>query len=281
MATSIPKRVVIAPTIVSTECTTGTKEVNDAVQRGVPGVRLDKKSGRIPAARLESVLVVWAAILIYLFTVFRRLPPDMRGQDFGIYFAAAQSLRLGRNPYTESFKDLAHSLGLHLGGVDTADHTPTFLLCFEPLTKLSLPSAYLIWIGLTIACFAGGLYLLLGPRSGLPTTTALILAAFAILYPPVAAHFETAQCQILVMFILVLMMRLMESGHEAGAGLLLALAGLLRAYPLLLVVYLLIKRRWRAVAFTLAGVAVGGIFTVLMLGPVRTFSFLTDVAYDT
>lgn len=276
-AASIPERVVMAPIIVSTGCMTAAKAVNDAVQPGVQGVCLNNKSGRIPAARLGSVLIVWAVTLIYLFTLLPVLREDMRRQDFGIYFAAARSLRLGRNPYTESFKDLEHSLGLHLGGIYTADHTPTFLLCFEPLTKLSLPSAYLIWIGLTVACFAGGLYLLLGPHSGLPATTALILAAFAILYPPVTSHFEFAQSQILVMFILVLMMRLMESGYEAGAGVLLSLAGLLRAYPLLLVVYLLIKRRWRAVAFTVGGVVVGGAFTALMLGPARTFSFLAAV----
>ncbi len=201
----------------------------------------------------------------------------MRRQDFSVYYSSAMSLRLGHDPYTESFKDIADRLGVQLNGQEMVLETPTFLLCFEPLTRLSVPRSYWLWIGLNVACLAITLWLLLGVRSALSKSTALILAAIALLYPPITTHFGFAQSQIVVMFLLVSMMRLLERRYDASAGLLLSLAALLRAYPLFLVGYLLVNRRVRAAAFTFLGLTIGGILTIIAVGPARVFSFLVAV----
>ncbi len=53
---------------------------------------------------------------------------------------------------------------------------------------------------------------------------ALVLAPLMLLYPALADHFAYAQCQLLLLLIFVLMIRLINRGCDIGAGLLLALA---------------------------------------------------------
>lgn len=231
---------------------------------------------------LVVAMMLWAVALMYVIGFGKSLPPQMREWDFSIYYSSATALRLGLNPYQTSFAGLAARLGLHTGGINLAADTPTFLLCFEPLTRLSVSHAFWIWTGLSVVAFAGSLFLLVGPRSGFSSpATAWLLAGFAVLYQPVTNHFIVSQSQILVLFLLTLMMRCTELGYQGTAGLVLAIAGLLRAYPLLLVVYLALKRRWRTLAFTAAGLAVGGFLTMLIVGPTRALSFLGAIGFGT
>ena len=68
---------------------------------------------------------------------------------------------------------------------------------------------------------------------------ALALAAVTILFPPVLDHLVFGQNKMLVLLMFVLMLRWMERGRDGAAGLMLAFATLLRAFPLLLVGYLI------------------------------------------
>jgi hypothetical protein len=73
----------------------------------------------------------------------------------------------------------------------------------------------------------------------------------------------------------------MERGRDAAAGLILAFATLLRAFPLLLVGYLVLMKQWRAVAYTMVGLAVGGLVTVVLVGVGSTLSFVLAPGYLT
>jgi len=66
----------------------------------------------------------------------------------------------------------------------------------------------------------------------------------------------------------------MERDRDGTAGLLIAAAALLRAYPLLLVGYFVCRRKWRAVIFATAGIAAGGFATIALLGLPQTLSFI-------
>ena len=57
------------------------------------------------------------------------------------------------------------------------------------------------------------------------------------------------------------------------------LAGLLRAYPFLLLGYFALRRNWRALKFAIAGAFVGALFPVLILGFARCFSFVHGPAW--
>src|SRR5215467_1550845 len=90
------------------------------------------------------VLILFAVLNVW--SVCRRLPGRVNRQDFSIYYASAATWRQGRNPYTTDFR----LDGLETGDIRTATHTPTFLICIEPLARLSESRAFYLWIGINV-----------------------------------------------------------------------------------------------------------------------------------
>jgi hypothetical protein len=182
-------------------------------------------------------------------------------------------LHEGRNPYTTDFGPIARKLGLNIGTVWHATDPPTFLLCIKPFASLTVRTAFYVWTGLNALLLVSALMLLVGMSPDLDLSSKLAIAALSLFYVPVAEHFYFGQSKIPVLFLLVLMVRLMENKRDRSAGLCLALAGLLRIFPLLLLGYLLIQRRWQVLAWTLLGLVAGGLITIWLMGVSETLSF--------
>lgn len=230
--------------------------------------------GLARAATQPAVLAaIWLAVILHLVAVAAKLPAGFQRPDFSHYYASARAAREGLNPYTLDLKRYAAQFGLDVGRTIRATQTPSFILCFEPLTLLPPRAAYAVWSGANVLFLAVALVLLIGRAPGLDSRVQWALAAFALLYPPLEVHFQYAQSQILVLMLLVLMMRALEHGKQARAGLVLALAGLLRGFPLLMAGYLAVGRRWRALGYTAGGLAAGGLITAFAFGPARIVSF--------
>jgi Glycosyltransferase family 87 len=70
----------------------------------------------------------------------------------------------------------------------------------------------------------------------------------------------------------------MERGRDAAAGMMLAAATLLRLFPLLLVFYLVLRRRWRVLAWTIAGITIGILITVAIAGVATSRSFFPSIS---
>jgi Glycosyltransferase family 87 len=225
--------------------------------------------------RPSMVVVLWLAVLFHALMTLWALPARANRFDFSIYYASGLALHKNLNPYAIDLSRVGGGLGLEIAPINHATDPPTFLLCFEPLTLLPLRTAYWTWTALNLLAFVAALFLLLGRTSGLDTRMAWALAALAFLYPPVGDHFFWGQNKILVLLMLVLMMRWMEGGHDAAAGLILALAGLWRGFPLLLMGYLLLRGRWRALGYTIVGLVAGGIATVALIGMSNSLSFFS------
>ena len=153
---------------------------------------------------------------------------------------------------------------------------PTFLAMFDP-DDLGPKKAYWTWQALNALALAVSLWMLLGRGSGLRPDVSIALAALAVMYPAVVNHFYYGQNKVQILLLLVLTMRLLESRRDAAAGLALALAGLMRIFPLLLLGYLLIERRWRAVVFAGFGVIAGLLATGLAVGFSVELSFVNAI----
>jgi alpha-1,2-mannosyltransferase len=166
-------------------------------------------------------------------------------------------------------------LGLEIWPLIHSSATPFFLLCFEPLAHMAPRTAYWIWFGLNVAALVAALVLMLGRRDfGSDRRMAWVIAAFALMYPPLADHFAYAQAQIVILLMLVLMMRCLETRRFGVAGLILAMAAALRAFPFLFVIYFAVVRRWRALIWALLGLVIIGIVTVFMTGPAIVEGFV-------
>lgn len=146
---------------------------------------------------------------------------------------------------------------------------------------MSINLAFWIWTGFNVFVLGCALFILVRSEwSGLNSSAIWMTIPLAILYAPVAIHFEYAQTLIVVLALLVCVMRAMECSMDRTAGILLAIAGLLRAFPLLLLVYLAITRRWRVLRWALVGLTIGGALTVALAGR-AAFDFFEGIGWVT
>ncbi|HEY6420966.1 MAG TPA: glycosyltransferase family 87 protein [Candidatus Binataceae bacterium] len=212
------------------------------------------------------VATLWLAVVLHAGAVYRTLRPNGPLCDFCAYYGSALAFRRGVNPYAADIGTIEREFGMSNDIPPHATDPPAFILAFEPFTLLSPHVGYWVWAGLNLVTLLWALVVLLGKRSGLSTTAALGLAALALLYGPVAWHFYFAQSKFPILLLLVLVARCLRDGDEAAAGLLLALASLLRIFPLLLVGYLVLRGRWKALIYCAAGVAIGSVVTTAIFG---------------
>jgi hypothetical protein len=205
--------------------------------------------------------------------VARMCSASPQRQDFTIYYLSALALHDGYNPYTASFAQIAAQSGLNsnvAGAVEHATDPPAFLLLIKPLALMSRSGAFWAWAAVNAACLIGALILL---TAGVSLRARLLLVALAIIYPPVGIHFIWGQSKILILLLLAVAMRSMDAGLDWLAGLSLAAAGLLRIFPLLLLLYLVLQCRWRPLQWAIVSVAGGGAATVMVLGLSTCLSF--------
>jgi hypothetical protein len=230
--------------------------------------------------RPSIVVIIWLGTIFQLLAWMHQLPARANHFDFSIYYASGLAMREHIDPYTTDLNTIAPALDLEIDPIHYATDPPTYLLALQPLTLLPLRQAFWLWIALNFAALIATLILLLR-GSGLGIWTCWVLAALSLIYPPVGEHFFFGQNKIFVLLMFVLMMRWMGEGRDATVGLTLGIATLMRGFPLLLIGYLLLRRRWRASIYTIIGIAIGGVFTMACLGLSRTLSFSHGVRFVT
>ena len=69
----------------------------------------------------------------------------------------------------------------------------------------------------------------------------------------------------------------MKRGHDPMAGGALAVATLLRAFPIAIAGYLILQLRWRALAYLAASLAIGLLLTAAFSGVHNTLSFFANI----
>jgi hypothetical protein len=221
------------------------------------------------------IVVLWLGAILHAALIFGQIRGRVTRWDFSHYYLSALAMRAGLNPYTTDLRPLGRTLGIE--GIGHATYPPGFLLCFEPLTLMTPRAAYWTWFGINVAALALALVLLFRESPSLRMRQIMALIPLAILYPPLATHFFYAQTQVLILLLFVLMMWAMGRGYDRTAGLFLALAGLIKIFPLLMVGYFVTRHRWRAVAYTAAGVVAGALVTIAMIGVQRSLGFMNGV----
>jgi Glycosyltransferase family 87 len=256
-------------------------------RRDQPGTGESEPRGIVSAGGLAAaitspamIVVLWLGVFIHAIALMAQLPARATSFDFSVYYASALTLREHRDPYTTDLDEVGLPLHLEIDPIHFATDPPTFLLLLEPLSLLTVRAAFRLWTVLNLAALVLSIALLLG-SSGLPRRTAWAVAALAFLYPPVGEHFFYGQNKIFVLLMLVLTMRWLDCDYDPAAGLMLGIAALLRGMPILMVGYLLVQRRWRAVAWTAIGIAFGAFVTVAALGVPQTMSFAHGLRFVT
>ena len=129
---------------------------------------------------------------------------------------------------------------------------------FALIARLSLPVAAATWSVFGVACLIAAL--MIAQRWGwTPVLLALLATAM-----PVQTNFEHRNVNTVLLLLVIAGAAALEDGHERRAGAWFGLAAALKAFPALLIVYLAMRRSWRASA---AGALVAVVATLLPLVP--------------
>jgi hypothetical protein len=207
---------------------------------------------RVTLGLILAILVLRMAILTY------RFGKDSLQMDFAAFYTAGQALNAGLSPY-QNYVTRQPPLW---DGVAAFTHSrflypPLAASFFQPWTLLTYRYAKYGW---TIVCLAAlflALWiagrLVLRRQSGAAWLW-LIVTCAVLAYYPVLTLLERGQVDSLTLLLVMLAVAAMTTGRcKPAAGLLLALATLLKLHLVFIVPFLVLRRRWTV----LAGYALG------------------------
>ncbi len=241
--------------------------------------------------RYSRVLQVLTAVLlavaaVYFFHEGVVVPLRGPGLDFGSYYVAARDLGHGGNIYLHSqmYQD-GHGGPLPamlaragLPRIPPITYPPLFYLLTIPLARLPFGVAAGVWVFINAALLAAALVLAARAAGLSGRWTWAAAAALTLVAHPVISNAADGQANLLVATFLFGGALAWRRGKEAAAGTLFAAAALIKLFPVIFLLYFIIRGRWRpAAAFTLTVVVFVGI-TSAIWGPDLWASYATTVA---
>ncbi|MFH1305613.1 MAG: glycosyltransferase family 87 protein [Candidatus Omnitrophota bacterium] len=209
--------------------------------------------------------------LIVIFTIALGVYHDRRtcwgSNDFDTYYFAGKIITTGENVYTHTVFKTALSPYIYL---------PFFAILISPLTFLDMRVAAVIWYVINIFAFVGAIHLsvrLLGSgekfsRIFYAKPYLLRIASLVVLSVIWLDNVSLAQIDFMVFFLIVLSFFMYEKKKAFLSGIILAAASVIKIYPAYLLLYLIAKRRFAAVAGFFVGIFLF-VFAVpyLVMGP--------------
>lgn len=197
----------------------------------------------------------WTALAIWLPMSIRFTNDAQRanGGDFGMYYAAAETLRL--SPHADLYlRDVLAATVMTHGGCGVPPTTPypyqpLLAIVLEPMTLLPCSDAatvwtvfnFLLWFGLA-ALFSFQAWRRYG------ATHALVVAAITLAFRPILAGIILGQIHLIILALIVAGVALVERRRELAGGAVLGLGFMLKYLPGVVVLYFLLRGRWKVAA---------------------------------
>jgi hypothetical protein len=187
-------------------------------------------------------------------------------RDFpSFYYAARAAFVEGRSPYDQVFLE---SLGQG-ARVFPFIYTPPSLILLAPLALLPYELARLAFVALNhllvLVLLGGTLFPLLRLRAEAQAAVIAFGIAYFLNFQPLFVQFSHGQVNLLLAVLMLFAWLALQRGRDGLAGTALGFAVALKTYPLLLLGFLVIHRRWRAIAWTVATVVVLCLVSVAVL----------------
>lgn len=218
---------------------------------------------RLGSLLLLILTLVYTGLLLgEMLRQAREWPVLHQDRDFPWYYLTARKLWQGQDFY-QGLREAAHSLGISDYFIDYAVAPPTFALAVAPLALFPYPVAWGIWQCLSLVALGWALTLIAREvRPPFSPPLWIVLGCLVLLFPPLSFHLLYAHTELFILLLLTGAWVSLRRGKEVPAGLLLALAGVLRLYPLFFLFLLFQRRAWKALLAAL----VGGLGLVLLAG---------------
>jgi hypothetical protein len=237
---------------------------------------LERLTAKLPpfSTRVRILLrprfVLCVAILLCLFDVLtlvhtlRPTPYAIANADFGAFLRAAHLLRDGKNPYDAMYWKPVYWYGtasVH----DQYPYPPFFAEVIAGLSFFGDTFAYYLWILLSLVALAGTGVLLLRHFGTRVPWHWVLLSVGVILSSSVARNeLYHAQTNYVLLAMITLGIWLYGRGRARASGIIWGLAIAVKPFLVVLLIYLLWKRSWRA---AISCIATGAIVTALSFLP--------------
>jgi alpha-1,2-mannosyltransferase len=226
--------------------------------------------------RLALVLVLMV-VLAYALIVFggqvtflsREKVPD----DFSVFYNAGTRLHSGQPLYELNFMKQNPFNGVY-------KYPPLFALLMESLSLFPNRTALSIWQFVGLLLLGAALYAIIRSHErtlGGGSPTALLFVTVTLLYQPLVDTLKYGQMDIAMLALVAFAYAALRAGKPAWSGLPLAIAVLFKLYPAMLLVFLLLRREWRALASFAVSFIVLCTGSILLTGPSPWITYLTQV----
>ncbi len=216
------------------------------------------KSSRSLWLTQSALLIVWTVVIVRYALLLPELSSRATQYDFSLYYTSALAIRRGIDPYISNLAHLGQPLGLALPDRFSTNYTPFFLLPFTLLASFPINAAYWIWFFASTSALALAVTIIFREYN-LAGRPAAFTLALILLFPGVIAHFRYAQSQFILLLLLVLTLRWLRGNRDEAAGVALAAAIMLKAFPIVLIGYLASRRRWRAIIWAFCTIAISAL----------------------
>jgi alpha-1,2-mannosyltransferase len=178
------------------------------------------------------------------------------------YYVAGRALVEGHNPYDQNIymqppaRSGGPAVNRRLGSfrVDMFEYPPPFLLVPRALQSMApdFLRFRMIWFGLEGAAVLLGFLMVASALGGIASGRALLLAPLPWAALSTLVTLQVGNAQLPVIALSLVAMVLFERRQFAAGGALLAYVTLSKLFPGLLLLYLAVRRQWRALAWTTA-----------------------------
>ncbi len=146
-------------------------------------------------------------------------------------------------------------------------HPPTSVLATLPLALFDYPQAGTLWNVMSLIALSASLSLIVRElKFPVSVWSLLPIVGLGLLCSPIRTQVSQGQWNALLLLLLTLAWVGERRGHDSWAGLCVGIAATLKLFPILILFYFAIRRRWRAVIAGFAGVVALSLITVPILG---------------
>jgi hypothetical protein len=196
----------------------------------------------------------WAVLLCIVINFLFLLPAiyslSFEGRDFQQDYIAAKRLIHKSN----IFSPFSEEEILALGGdpktrMGRNFHPPTTLLFTLPIIPFHFSVSVYLWSLASIAFFVSGVFLI---SKELDFPLLFLPTFFAFAWFPFWLHIRFGQFSTFIFFLLVLVWRTLRRRNFTGAGVLIAIATLVKIFPAFLLIWAVIHRKWKIIIFFFA-----------------------------
>jgi hypothetical protein len=236
---------------------------------------VDRAGSRIYLRRLPiSTIAATVLAIVAMVSLAQRIPAASHRYDdldFETFYGWWTEYSSGVNPWVGQSKQVGSQPGL--SRPRDCNNTPFFVEVFSPLARLDQKTAFWIWEATQTICLVAAVILLArGSDPPLGAAPTIIVLSIVLLSRQFAGQLVYAQVTSMLLVLLSTSWFCARREHPAAAGLCLALAALIKLYPVTVGGFFLFDRRWRTLGWAIGFFAVG----VLLTNPAHWIELATQ-----